>query len=115
MQFEKCCELFSKNGILLKAEAYENLEAYAEMLLNEGNRQNVTALKTNEEIWLRHFLDAAFLLRYLEKGTVIDLGTGGGIPAIPLAILNPKLHITMLDSELDVHQPHDMKLLGQTA
>ena len=100
MQFEKCCELFSGNGILLKAEAYENLEAYAEMLLNEGNHQNVTALKTNEEIWLRHFLDAAFLLRYLEKGTVIDLGTGGGIPAIPLAILNPKLHITMLDSEL---------------
>ncbi len=52
------------------------------------------------EIWERHFLDSAYLLKILTSGRIIDIGTGGGIPAIPLAILNPSLQITMLDSEL---------------
>ena len=100
MKFEKCCALFAENDLELTREDFEKLEQYAALLLAESQNQNVTAVKTEEEIWVRHFLDTAFLLRYLQSGSVIDLGTGGGIPAIPLAIMNPELQVTMLDSEL---------------
>ena len=100
MQYEKCAELFARNGLPISPEVYEKLQAYAELLLAEAENQNVTALKTDEEIWTRHFLDSAFLLKYIPAGMGIDLGTGGGIPAIPLAVMNPALEISMLDSEL---------------
>lgn len=100
MQFETCAALFAQNDLELTADAYEQLNLYAQMLLEESQYQNVTAVRTEDEIWSRHFLDSAYLLQFLHAGTVIDIGTGGGIPAIPLAILNSALHVTMLDSEL---------------
>lgn len=100
MQFEQCAALFAQNDMTLTASAYKLLSRYAELLMNESQQQNVTAVRTETEIWTRHFLDSAYLVRWLPAGSVIDIGTGGGIPAIPLAILNPDLQMTMLDSEL---------------
>ena len=99
--FETGSTLFSNIGYDLQPEQYEMLHEYAQMLLSESKTQNVTAVRTASEIWSRHFLDSAVLLPYLPDGaTVLDVGTGGGIPAIPLCILNSNLRITMLDSEL---------------
>jgi 16S rRNA (guanine527-N7)-methyltransferase len=101
MQFTDAKALFSRNQIELTEEQYEKLAKYAALLTEESERQNVTAVRDINEIWIRHFLDSAYLLRYLRDNVkIIDIGTGGGIPAIPLAILNPTLDITMLDSEL---------------
>ncbi|WP_207795287.1 16S rRNA (guanine(527)-N(7))-methyltransferase RsmG [Deinococcus koreensis] len=71
-------------------------------LLQEGNRRlNLTALKSEADIVLKHFVDSATCLRggYL-KGPlrVVDLGTGAGFPALPLAILRPGLTLTPVDS-----------------
>lgn len=100
MKFDACAAIFAEIEVELTAEAHAKLNRYAQILLEESQYQNVTAVRTETEIWTRHFLDSAYLLRFLDTGSVIDIGTGGGIPAIPLAILNPALRITMLDSEL---------------
>ncbi len=100
MLYSTCAGLFERNRLWLKQSAYDLLNQYAQLLIKESEVQNVTAVRTLPEIWSRHFLDTAFLLQYLPEGNVLDIGTGGGIPAIPLAILNPKLQITMLDSEM---------------
>lgn len=98
--FDSCRRLFEKYGISLTVSAYDKLQRYAELLVAESAYQNVTAVKTLPEIWIRHFLDAAYLIRWISPhAKVVDIGTGGGIPAIPLAILST-FQITMLDSEL---------------
>ena len=99
--FAACSALFLKYDITLNENQYAKLQKYAEMLVDESTRQNVTAVRTCPDIWVRHFLDSAYLLRFLpDSGSILDIGTGGGIPAIPLAILKPELSVTMLDSEL---------------
>lgn len=100
MLYSSAAGLFERNGLWLKQGAYDLLDQYAHCLIQESEVQNVTAVRTLPEIWSRHFLDSAYLLQYLPEGNVIDIGTGGGIPAIPLSIMGKNLHITMLDSEL---------------
>ena len=95
-------KLFAMHKIDASPEKIRLLQAYVSMLLDENTRQNLTAVKAEEEVWRRHILDASMLLPYFEENlsaTVIDLGTGGGVPGIPLAILCPSLQITLLDSE----------------
>ena len=90
--------LFSKYGIQLTETQYQKLANYAEMLINE--KQNLSAVRDAEAVWVRHFLDSSYLSQHLDVDSkVLDMGTGGGIPAIPLAILRPDLQISMLDSE----------------
>ncbi|MDV6373202.1 16S rRNA (guanine(527)-N(7))-methyltransferase RsmG [Deinococcus arenicola] len=71
-------------------------------LLQEGNsRMNLTALKTEEDIVLKHFVDSLTCLRggYLEGGlSVVDLGTGAGFPTFPLALARPELVFIPVDS-----------------
>ena len=99
--YDSCRLFFASYQIPLSPEQYEKLRTYADLLVDESKRQNVTAVRGLSEIWIRHFLDAAFLLRHLpETAKILDMGTGGGIPAIPLAIMQTGLHVTMLDSEL---------------
>lgn len=102
MNYASCCALFLAHDIVLREEQYAMLLRYAALLQNESAVQNVTAVTALGEIWTRHFLDSAYLLRFLptDAATVIDIGTGGGMPGIPLAILCPQHHVTLLDSEL---------------
>ncbi|MCQ2406931.1 MAG: 16S rRNA (guanine(527)-N(7))-methyltransferase RsmG [Oscillospiraceae bacterium] len=101
ISFQEANKIFSEISISLTMEQYDIFSKYAEMLLNESEVQNVTAVKTEIEIWKRHFLDAAFLINELPKTSkIIDIGTGGGVPGIPLAILRPNIDMALLDSEL---------------
>jgi 16S rRNA (guanine527-N7)-methyltransferase len=79
----------------------EKFEKY-KLLLKEWNQKiNITAIKDDEEIYIKHFLDSVVLLsRDMESETksIIDIGTGGGFPGIPLKIANINYEVTLLDS-----------------
>ncbi|MCQ2417044.1 MAG: 16S rRNA (guanine(527)-N(7))-methyltransferase RsmG [Oscillospiraceae bacterium] len=99
--FFSCKNAFQTLNVNLTNDQYQKLTIFQQMMTEELKIQNISTIKDPDEIWIRHFLDSAVLLDYLpQHARVLDMGTGGGIPAIPLAILNPSLNITMLDSEL---------------
>ncbi|WP_288405349.1 16S rRNA (guanine(527)-N(7))-methyltransferase RsmG [uncultured Deinococcus sp.] len=96
--------LLLDGGRALGLDLAPHLPAFAELLrlLQEGNtRLNLTALKTERDIVLKHFIDSLSCLRggdLGEEGLVLDLGTGAGFPSLPLAIVRPGLDLVPLDS-----------------
>ena len=74
---------------------------YYELLVEWNRKINLTAITEFEEVSAKHFLDSLLLYRVPEvrlTGSLIDIGTGAGFPGIPLSIMNPELHVTLLDS-----------------
>lgn len=68
-------------------------------LLEKWNKTyNITAIRDLEKMVILHVLDSASVYRHLMGNSIIDVGTGGGIPGIILAILNPELNVTLLDA-----------------
>jgi len=68
-------------------------------LLNKWNKAyNLTAVREPAEMVVRHLLDSLSVLPYVQATEMIDVGTGPGIPGIPLAIALPSLQVTLLDS-----------------
>ncbi|MEJ5336037.1 MAG: 16S rRNA (guanine(527)-N(7))-methyltransferase RsmG [Thermus sp.] len=96
--------LLLRGGEALGLDLAPHLEAFSRLydLLLEGNRKaSLTALRTEEEIVLKHFLDSLTLLRLpLWEGPlrVLDLGTGPGFPGLPLKIVRPELEMVLLDA-----------------
>lgn len=88
-------------GVDLDAQALERFELFASMLVEKNKVLNLTAITDPEGIAVKHFADSLTALRMidLQPGTkVIDVGTGGGFPGIPLLIARPEIKLTMLDS-----------------
>ena len=77
-----------------------SLLRYGELLLEKNKVMNLTAITEPADVASLHFLDSAALLTLADlKGkTVVDVGTGAGFPGMPLKILEPSIHITLLDS-----------------
>ena len=74
------------------------LYKYAELLAN-CKRARLTGTRGAEEIFNLHILDCEFSLEFLpEKGKIIDVGSGGGLPGVVWAVYRPDLNITLLDS-----------------
>lgn len=72
---------------------------FAEELKKWNRKINLTAIKDDQEIVIKHFVDSLSLLGCLKKtGKLLDIGSGGGFPAIPLKILLPKLPVVSVDA-----------------
>lgn len=85
-------------GIALPALAREKLLAYAALLYKWNRTYNLTALRDPEQAVPYHLLDSLAVLPYLPAGRLLDVGSGGGMPGIVLAIARPDLAVTLLDS-----------------
>lgn len=76
------------------------LKRYLELLLEQNRAFNLTAITDPDEAWTKHIEDSLSLLPELAdvQGAVVDVGSGGGLPAIPLAIARPDLRFTLVES-----------------
>ena len=94
-------DICRKNGLELSTEMVAGLEQYVALLLEWNAKVNLISRKDQENIWgghILHSLSMLFRLRFPGVVRVLDLGSGGGLPGIPLAIVNPGWSVSLLDS-----------------
>ena len=86
-------------GLNCSSQQIEQLLAYLEMLQRWNKAYNLTAIREPIQMVRLHLLDSLAIHPYVQGAKkVIDVGTGPGLPGIPLAILNPDINFTLLDS-----------------
>lgn len=92
---------FEELGLEYNDLMIDQFERY-KLLLQEWNQKiNITTITDDEGIYIKHFLDSAVILKSgVIKGNqkIIDVGTGGGFPGLPIKILNPDVEMTLFDS-----------------
>ena len=75
---------------------------YIKAFLNENAKVNLISKKDEEFLWEKHICDSLAIEKFFEKynvpKTMLDIGTGGGFPAVPTALMYPEIHVTALDS-----------------
>ncbi len=95
-------QLCAKQGLEIGVEQQNQMDSYTDFLLSENEKYNLTAVRDREGVIGRHLFDSLapiFLDEFpQEPKSVIDVGTGGGLPGIPLAIAAPQHQYTLLDS-----------------
>lgn len=85
-------------GLALPEDKRQQLLDYV-ALLNKWNKvHNLTAVRDPEEMVTLHLLDSLALLPHVQAKRLLDVGSGAGLPGIPLAICLPALHVTVMDS-----------------
>ncbi len=102
-------------GTVLDAGQIDRFSLFVAELRKWNRRINLTAITAEREIVVKHLLDSLTLTTILPPhGRLLDIGSGGGFPAIPLAIVCPKLAITSVDAvgKKITFQRHAGRLLG---
>lgn len=85
-------------GLSLDEDAQEKLIRYLQLLKKWNKVYNLTAISKPEEMITHHLLDSLAVYHYIVGPRILDVGSGAGLPGIPLAIAQPDWHIEMLDS-----------------
>jgi len=85
-------------GLTVPPAALEALLDYVELLARWNATYNLTAVRAPDEMITRHLLDSLAILPYVHGRSLADLGTGPGLPGIPLAIAEPAREVLMVDS-----------------
>jgi 16S rRNA (guanine527-N7)-methyltransferase len=91
----------ASNGLDLNPEQHDRLVLYIDLLREWNAKVNLVSRKDEEGIWPNHILHSLSLLfefSFPDGLRIADLGSGGGLPAIPLAIASPNTHIVMIES-----------------
>lgn len=94
----KLSHLLKEACITLPEKQQQQLLAYVSMLDKWNKAYNLTSVRNPDEMLVRHILDSIVVKPYLRGSRFIDVGTGPGLPGIPLAIVRPDSHFTLLDS-----------------
>jgi 16S rRNA (guanine527-N7)-methyltransferase len=84
--------------LTLSAETQQKLLDFRDFLLKWNKTYNLTALRDPEQAISHHLLDSLAILPHVGSGSLLDVGSGGGLPGIPLAITRPELAVSMVDT-----------------
>lgn len=89
-------------GLEFPDELLVKLANYLDHLLESNRKFNLTGVKDRDEAWRRHIVDSMTVLPWLDEldegAKVIDVGSGGGLPGVVIAIARPDLSLTLLES-----------------
>ncbi len=86
-------------GIDLDEKTIRAFDVYLEELLKWNQKINLTAIRSEKGIVLKHFVDSLTVAPYLsEHSSILDIGSGAGFPGIPLKMAQPALRIILIDS-----------------
>ena len=98
--FKALSELFELNGLPCPSdELCDKLYMLSELLLSANKIHNLTAIKEEEDVIVKHFVDSLFLSGALPEGSrVIDVGCGPGFPSLPISIYRPDVTLLGVDS-----------------
>lgn len=94
----KLSRLLDEAGISLTDHQKNQLVAYVDMLHKWNKAYNLTSVRDPNDMLVRHILDSIVVAPSLQGERFIDVGTGPGLPGIPLSIVRPDAHFTLLDS-----------------
>lgn len=98
-KFTEYAEKYLKDVDVDIAAVAPNFEILCRELIDANERMNLTAIRDEDGIILRHFIDSMTILPYIgDAKDLIDIGCGGGFPTLPVAICRPDTSITALDS-----------------
>lgn len=99
MNKEEFKKEIEKLGINYTEEQLKKLEIFANFLLEYNTHTNLTAIKTEEGIYLKHFYDSLTMNEYIKENLkILDIGTGPGFPGMVLAIFHPNCEFVLLDA-----------------
>jgi len=90
-----------KNGMELSDKQIAQFNLYYELLTAKNKVMNLTAITEYNDVVKKHFIDSMMISRVLDMkkiNSLCDVGTGAGFPGIPLKIVYPHLHLTLVDS-----------------
>lgn len=96
---QKLADGLATLNIVLPAAAQQQLIAYVRLIEKWNKVHNLTAVRELDKMITLHVLDSLTVLPFVAgKNNLLDVGSGAGLPGIPLAIARPDLRVTMLDS-----------------
>ena len=85
-------------GLSVSSDQIEQLVAYVDLLEKWNRAYNLTAIRDRREMVDRHLIECLSIAPLISGNSRVDVGTGAGLPGIPLAIIEPNVHYVLLDS-----------------
>lgn len=89
---------FKKYKLNLTSEQVDKFEKFFELLVFYNKKFNLTAITERQEVIEKHFVDSLLGSQLIVGDKWIDIGSGGGFPALPIKIINEKIELTMLEA-----------------
>lgn len=102
-------------GLSLSPHEIDSFELYAAELKKWNNKVNLTSITKDKEIAVKHFVDSLSLAPYISAGDrLLDIGSGAGLPVIPLKIVRPEIPMLSVDAVAKkIHfQRHVIRILN---
>lgn len=95
----KNADIFEENGIKLNCGQLEKFEKLFKIFMEENKKYNLTSITNEKEVYIKHFVDSIKGEEFFrENSSLIEIGSGGGFPSVPLKIIRPDLKMTLVES-----------------